>query len=405
MRSVRGVYRAMERPLSIIVPIHSFEPGGVERVGLNLAQYWHSAGHNVTIILGRDEGLDRPQAPKLRYKVLRSLIPTARFETLWMIWSLLVHLENDDPDVIFCPGNTYAIVCVVMRLILGSACPPIVAKISNDLVRRDKSGPYRMAYRLWLRIQGRIFDRIVGMAPPMREEISGLMSVPDDRIAIVPDPALSRARLNRLLEIPRSRERRPNLRFVAIGRLVPQKNFALLLTAFAQGFRPGDTLTVVGDGPERASLEALAARLALQGHVTFTGHLPSPDTELERADCLLLSSNYEGVPAVVIEAIAAGLPVIATDCSLSMPELLQDERGILVPVGDAEAFAARIAGALVLPERTRSHRQYAASFVLEEACERYLAVMRAAIAETAPYRPKFLAIPKGDLRVAPARAK
>ncbi|MCJ2177362.1 glycosyltransferase [Novosphingobium album (ex Hu et al. 2023)] len=391
----------MDRPLSIIVPIHSFEPGGVERVGLNLAQYWHSAGHNVTVVLGRDEGLDRPQAPKLRYKALRSLVPTAHFETLWMIWSLLVHLESSDPDVIFCAGNTYAIVCVVMRLILGRACPPIVAKISNDLVRRDKSLPYRMAYRLWLRIQGRIFDRIVGMAPPMREEISGLMQVPDERVAIIPDPALSRSRLERLLAIPRSGMRSANLRFVAVGRLVSQKNFALLLRAFARGFHPGDTLTIVGDGPERSGLQALASKLSLQRHVTFTGHLPSPDAQLEHADCLLLSSNYEGVPAVVIEAIAAGLPVIATDCSMSMPELLNGGRGVLVPSGDDNALAAGISGAAALSEITPSHRQYAASFVLEDACEHYLRVMYAAITEAATDRQPPLIPPRKDLRVPP----
>ncbi|MEJ2459877.1 MAG: glycosyltransferase [Novosphingobium sp.] len=379
--------------MRIAVPIHSFEPGGVERVALNLAQCWQGAGHDVTIVLGRDEGLDRPQAPKLRYEMLHSLISTARFETLWMIWSLLVYIRRSRPDAIFCAGNTYAIVCVAMRLIFGCDCPTVVAKISNDLVRQDKVWPYRVAYRLWLRIQGRLFDRIVGMAPPMREEIAGLMRVSNDRIAIVPDPALSRDRLDRLLALPRSRDRRAGRRFVAVGRLVPQKNFALLLKAFARGSRPGDSLTIVGDGPERTSLQSLTARLSLQAHVTFTGHLPSPDAELARADCLLLSSNYEGVPAVVIEAIAAGLPVIATDCSLSMSELLGDSRGILVPVGDTGTFAGCIANAASPPGMTLSRRRYTASFVLEEGCARYLAVIRSAIGETRACQAEYISAP------------
>lgn len=374
-----GVLSGMER-LAIVVPIHSFELGGVERVGLNLARYWQDAGHDVAVVLGRNAGDDRSQAPRLRYHTLRCIVPTAAFETLWMIWSLLVYLRRHRTDVIFCPGNTYAIVCVAMRLMLGASCPPIVAKISNDLHRKDQIWPYRMAYRVWLQMQGLVFERVIGMAQPMRQEISQFMGVEDRRITIIPDPALSRDRLEQLLAIPRLPDHSAGRRFLAVGRLVPQKNLALMLRAFAKAFRPGDTLTIVGDGPEREALEALAAKFAIERQVTFTGHMPSPDALLAQADCLLLSSNYEGVPAVVIEAIAAGLPIIATECSVSMPDLLGNgERGVLVPVSDVDAMAHLIAGASPFPPATPAGRQYAASFVLEEACDRYLAVLRSAL--------------------------
>lgn len=370
----------MDRPLSIVIPIHSFEPGGVERVGLNLARSWHEAGHAVTIVLGRDEGLDRAQAPALDYALRPSPVPTAAVETLWMIWVLWRYLRRHRPDVLFCAGNTYAVVCVAMRLFLGRRCPVIVAKISNDLVRRDRPWIYRQGYHLWLRVQGALFARQVGMAPPMRAEIAGMMGVADDRIAIVSDPALSAARLDQLLAIARHGRTGDAMRFVAVGRLVAQKNLALLLRAFAQGAAPQDSLTVVGDGPERGALEAQARRLGLGGRVHFAGHLPSPDQQLRAADCLLLSSDYEGVPAVVIEAIAAGLPVIATDCSLSMPELLgHGARGVLVPIGDQAALAAAIGAASRLPVPGPEQRRYAAAYVVEEARDRYVAVMRGAL--------------------------
>lgn len=371
----------MDTPLKILIPIHSFEPGGVERVALNLARSWQQAGHEVIVLLGRDEGLDRAVAPELRYERRATRLRTGRYETLWMIWCLLAYLRGNRADVIFCAGNTYAIVCATARLMFGSHCPPIIAKVSNDLVRSDKSRLGRRAYHLWLAIQGLLFDRFVAMAGPAREEILRYMEVSPHRVAIVPDPALTRERLHRLLAIPRSSSRRPDVRFVAVGRLVAQKNFALLIDAFARGFRPGDTLTIIGDGPQRSTLEAQVRSLAVQRQVRFAGHLASPDALLERADCLVLSSNYEGVPAVVIEAIAAGLPVIATDCATSMGELLGDgSRGALVRVGAADAFAHWIADALALPELTRENRQYAAAFVIEEARDRYLAVMREAIA-------------------------
>ncbi|MEZ5656357.1 MAG: glycosyltransferase [Sphingobium sp.] len=373
----------MTAALSILIPIHSFEPGGVERVGLNLADSWRRAGHDVTILLGRDEGPDRAQAPQLNYRRHPTIFSTARFETLWMIWCMLLYLRRHRPDVIFCAGNSYAVVCVAMRLLRGRSCPPIVTKISNDLIRRDMPYLWRAAYGLWLRIQGRLFDRIVGMAKPMRGEITRLMRVEDDRIVIIPDPALRRERLERLLTItPRPSER--GLRFVAIGRLAPQKNFSLLLQAFAAGSFPDDRLTIVGDGAERPALEALACSLHLKGKVTFKGHLQSPDQVLEQTDCLLLTSHYEGVPAVIVEAIAAGLAIIATDCSQSMAELTgHGSRGVLVPVGDIEGLVHWISRARALPRPDDSERQYAAAFVVEEACNSYLAVMHAAINRSA----------------------
>lgn len=371
----------MDKPLTILIPIHSFEPGGVERVGLNLARSWREAGHDVIVLLGRDEGLDRSLAPDLHYERRRTRLRTGRYETLWMIWCLLTYLRRNRVDVIFCAGNTYAVVCACARLMFGSHCPPIVAKVSNDLVRSDKSRLGQRLYHIWLSIQGLLFDRFVAIADPAREEIMGYMGLSPHRVAVVPDPALSRERLERLLAVPRSDNRGPAVRFLAIGRLVSQKNFALLIDAFARGFRPGDTLTIVGDGPLRAALEAQVLGLSVQHHVCFTGHLPSPDPLLARSDCLVLSSDYEGVPAVVIEAIAAGLPVIATDCSMSMAELLGfGSRGALVPVGALDALADCISDALSLRQSTRESRQYAADFVIEEARDRYIAVMREAIA-------------------------
>lgn len=366
----------MIQPLHIVMPIHSFEPGGVERVGLGLAKAWQGAGHSVTVVLGRDEGMDRGQAPALRYRSIRIPFSTASFETLWMIWSLRVYLRHNSADVLFCPGNTYAIVCVAMRLLLGSRCPPVIAKISNDLVRADEPWLFRLGYRVWLRIQARLFARLVGMAEPMREEIARFMKARAEQIAIVPDPALDRQRFRRLLAIDRGRDLGASCHFVAVGRLVAQKNFPLLLRAFARAFRFGDRLTIIGDGPERERLERLVQGLAITSRVQFTGHLDSPDAWLERGDCLLLSSDYEGVPAVVLEAIAAGLPVIATECSTSMSALLgYGSRGVMVPVGDLSGFAAAIRDVLTLPRPGLKDRAAVEDFTLERGAEHYLSLM------------------------------
>ncbi|KHK92321.1 glycosyltransferase [Novosphingobium malaysiense] len=375
----------MPEPLRIAIPIHSFEPGGVERVALNLARSWHAAGHHVRVVLGRDQGADRSRAPAdLDYRSVPTRFSTAPFETLWMMWCLLRHLLCEETDVIFCAGNTYAVVCVTMRLLLRRRCPPVVVKISNDLLRRDLPPGYRHLYYLWLRVQGLLLDHFVALAEPMRAEIVDTLGVAANRVTTIHDPALTATRYAALLSIPRTGPDRSErgLRFLAVGRLARQKNLPLLVTAFARGSNRQDTLTIVGEGPERGKLEALVGSLSLHGRVFLTGHAVDPDPYFREADVFVLSSDYEGVPAVVIEAIAAGLPVLATDCAASMQALLGGGiRGQLVPVGDDTALAAAMNGADLLRFPDQSARVFAERFTVEIAARAYVAAMRALQAE------------------------
>lgn len=106
------------------------------------------------------------------------------------------------PDALFCAGNSYAVVAVVMKLVLGRHCPPVLAKISNDLDRRDMSWLARSLYRLWLRIQGRFIDHFAGMEAAMEKEIGDCVRPLPGTVTIIPDPALSLAQINRLRAAP-----------------------------------------------------------------------------------------------------------------------------------------------------------------------------------------------------------
>ena len=129
------------------------------------------------------------------------------------------------------------------------------------------------------------------------------------------------------------------------------KGAPLLLDAVARlaAARPGLRLTLVGDGPERPALEARAAELGLGARVAFTGYLTQDQVAdtLARADALALPSFAEGVPVVLMEAMATGLPVVTTRI-MGIPELVEDGvSGLLVPPGDLDALTAaldRLAG-------------------------------------------------------------
>jgi len=360
----------------VLTFLHSFEPGGVERIALRLVRQWRAMDVDAPLFLGRTDGdmhgdvgadLDFVSPPNAGPGV-------AKMETLWMIRTLPSVVRKLQPDVLFCAGNTYAVVAVALKVLLGRRCPPILLKVSNDLDRHDQPGWFRFFYRAWLLLQGRCIDHFVGMETPMRDEIGQCLGVPADRITIIPDPALSRPLIERLrANRSPAQDGGAGRRFVCVARLTPQKNIALMLRAFARGAGEGDTLVVFGDGPERAMLEGLAKDLGLGRRVTFRGYVPEPAALLPSFAVLLLSSNYEGVPAVILEGLAAGLPIVATDCSRSMATLLGDgAMGALVPVGDEQAFADAIAGVQPSSQDLQQSLRQAQRFTIEDASEAYL---------------------------------
>ncbi|MBR0551724.1 glycosyltransferase [Stakelama marina] len=361
-------------PLRILTPLHSFEPGGVERIALRLHRAWRAAGVDSHLVVGRTDGAMRREFDGLRYFTLSPRwLPTASWETLWMIASLPRAIRAVRPDILFCAGNTYAIVMVAMRILLRQNCPPIICKISNDLHRHDLPRPARPFYRLWLRLQARMIDRFVALAPAMEPEIVALTGVPESRVDTIEDPALTIDRLS----IAPSSSPGPGTHYLAVGRLVPQKNFSLLLKAFARARQSGDRLTILGDGAQRAKLEALAESFGIAESVTFAGHVSDPTDYMKRADIFVLSSDYEGVPAVLLEALAAGLPTVSTDCCASMRSLLANpDHGIVTPPRDAEALAAAMAAARNIRFDRPAARRLLRRFTMEQAAPAYLASMR-----------------------------
>lgn len=137
---------------------------------------------------------------------------------------------------------------------------------------------------------------------------------------------------------------------VAAGRLVPNKNFAMLIQAFAQSGLPG-SLVILGEGPMRPTLEAQVRDLGLAGRVHLPGFVGNPFAMLKQATLFALSSNAEGFPNGLVEAMACGLPVVAANCASGPAEILlnrpretvhgivQCSAGAVVPTNDPFAFA------------------------------------------------------------------
>ena len=356
----------LPEPLRVLTFLHSFEPGGLERDVLRFNRAWRELGIDVQIVLGRNEGAFADEAPELPYTVLqKGTRSTAPIESFWMIWHLPRLVRAMRPDVVFCAGNSYTIIAVALRLILGRRCPPMIHRVSNDLVRRDLPALFRLGNRVWQHIQAPVFAAIVGMAEPARAEIIEYMGADPKRVVAINNASLTDADIDRLAQARSAAPRDwTGRRYLAVGRLAAQKNFDLLLTAFARIAQPDDRLTIVGGGPLRAALIRRAAALGIADRVDLPGHQNRVEPWFATADALVLSSDYEGLGIVVIEALAAGLPVVATDCGPNMAMLVGDV-GRLVAPRDAAALAQAMAAIVEDPVDAGEMRARARMFAVE----------------------------------------
>jgi glycosyltransferase involved in cell wall biosynthesis len=217
----------------------------------------------------------------------------------------------------------------------------------------------------------------VGVSEGVARDLASLSGLAEDQFTVIrnpvpepPDqPSESSAQID---ELWAGTERR----ILTVGRLKAQKNHKLLIRSFALlDDALGAKLLILGEGPLRPELEQLATDLGIADRVILPGFSADPWSLYRSADLFVLSSDYEGLGNVLIEAMLAGLPVVSTDCPSGPREILDGGRlGELVPVGDTEALATAMTTALTRahdPEPGRRH----AGHISAGSLERYQALM------------------------------
>lgn len=316
----------------ILIPIHDFNAGGTEAIAFRLAGAWLKAGHRVTILAGASDGPMRARVPA--GTDIHLLEPERRRSPLSRLFlgrPMADAAKGIAPDIIFIPGNFHFILAAAFKAALPRV--PIVAKISNPLT--GGTGPLdRLGIAWWTRG----IDLLAAMAPGL--EADARMLLPGRAVTTIHDPFLD----DEVAVIARAQLPSPDrpLRLLAIGRLEPQKDFRLAIDVLAALRRRREAcLTILGEGKERPVIEAHVRRHDLGEHVDMPGHVADITPYIDTADLLLISSRYEGGPAVAVEALARGLPFVATDCSHLLREMVaaQPEVGMLVGTRDAAALA------------------------------------------------------------------
>lgn len=339
----------------------TLQGGGVERVMLRLARGWIDAGREVTLVIGLAEGPLAAEIPagarvielgSHRYRALAAALPR--------------HVQALHPDVLFCPGSHYTAAALATRLRLGRASPPIVAKVSNALVRADHGPAARLMHRAWLGFHPRFLDRIVAMTPASAAEVARATGLDAARLAVIPNPPA----------VPDPAAAPPPLPagpvILGVGRLAPQKRWDRLVAALPHLACPAATLVILGEGPLRSALVAQAAALGIGDRLHLPGHVADPLAAMARASVLALPSDFEGAPNVLREALSVGTPVVATDSAPAIAEIVhhpslgtivaREDGAALVAALDHWLSPAAIRPAPVPPPGANSAQRYLALF-------------------------------------------
>lgn len=349
--------------------------GGVERMVLNLVEAIAARGVAVDLLAIRADSAHLAALPA----GVRRIDLGVRHHAL-AVPPLARYLARERPAALLAAKDRAIRAAVLARALAGTPCR-IVGRLGTHLSAALEG---RDALRRWLRTapMRRLYagvEHLVCVSDGVREDAARLTGLPAARLSVVRNPVIT-PRLAQLACLPPE----PPLPadpgqplIVAAGRLTVQKDFTTLLHAFAllRRMRPA-RLAILGEGRERAALSALATALGVADAVLLPGFLPNPWAWMARAQLFALSSRWEGSPNVLTEAMALGVPVVATDCPSGPRELLAGGlHGPLVPVGDAAALAAAMHATLDHPPAPDALRAAVADYSAEAASARYLQLL------------------------------
>jgi glycosyltransferase involved in cell wall biosynthesis len=345
--------------------------GGAERVLLLLAGGFAARGVPVDVVVPHTAGAYRDEVP-----TTVRLVELGARGAMTSLPRLVTYLRRERPSALL-STLTHANIVALWARAVARVPTRIVVREANTISVATR-GAVRLRDRLMPFLVRRVYplaDAIVAVSDGVARDLERTAGVPPGRIRRLDNPIVTDD-LRRLaaqpLEDPWFAPGDPPV-VLGVGRLERQKDFATLIRAFARvrAARPA-RLVLLGEGSERRALEALVVELGLEGEVRLPGFVANPFAYMARAGVFVLSSAWEGMPGALIQALACGVPVVATDCESGPREILGAGRsGRLVPVGDAAAMALAITGALEGPRCPPDERALA-PFTQAAAVDGYL---------------------------------
>lgn len=317
---------------------------------LTLAQGFIQRGIKVDLVLSKAVGAYRDEVPSgvrmvdlQARRVISSLPRLARY------------LRAERPAVLLTTMNHANVAALLARRLAGTSTRIVVREANTPSVSARSGSVRNRLMPALVRLCYPWADGIVAVSEGVAEDLQKVAALPRGRIQVLPNPIITPDMARQAaepLDDPWFTPGAPPV-ILGVGALRKQKDFPTLIRAFAElRARCEARLLILGEGTERSSLESLAEELGVAADVRLPGRVPNPYNYMAKAAVFVLSSAWEGMPGVLIQALACGAKVVATDCESGPRELLAGgELGQLVPVGNSAALASAIATSMGRPRR------------------------------------------------------
>ena len=352
--------------MKIAIFIPNLRGGGAERVFVNLAHSFLNKGYEVDFVLIKKQGELLEVLPKSvniidlgASRIFKSFLPLRRY------------LKNESPD---------ALIAVMWPLTILATLAAMSIKFKGKVVLSDHntlslstkgwSNFRRKSLRTSIRLVYPLADTSLVVSDGVADDISNFTNLDRSNFKVIHNPIFIQSPDPDDIQVEQIKKLF-KYRIVNLGALSEQKNQALLIKAFSLIVDKIDVeLVILGNGPLKSELEALISKLKLNDKVFMAGFVTDPSQWYKQSDLFVLSSIYEGLPMVLLEALTFGLPIVSADCKSGPREILCDGKyGKLVPVGDVDALAQAMLQSLQEEHDVEALKRRAADFSVDKIAE------------------------------------
>ncbi|MHA1845999.1 MAG: glycosyltransferase [Promethearchaeota archaeon] len=331
----------MNKKKKLLFVISSLRGGGAERVVVNLINHLERNKYEPYLVIFENK-LDLKRNLKFPIKIV-CLEKKSKWDFLKIILKLRKVIKNYKPDSVISFLQYTNIVTVLSTLYQRRNYTLIISERSYPR-KYLANNLFGFIERVLMNFTYKQSDLIIAVSKGIKIVLEEDFRIASKKIKVIYNPIpLEEVILKSKKRVEHLFLKNNDFQLIiSAGRLVKLKRFDRLLKAFAiiKRYKKSARLIILGDGILKRELENLALRLNINKFVSFVGYKDNPYAWMSKAHIFALSSDYEGFPNVLIEAMACGVPVISTDCPSGPKEIITNEKnGILVPVGDERKLA------------------------------------------------------------------
>ncbi|MHC5269464.1 glycosyltransferase [Enterococcus sp. LJL98] len=328
----------MKNKKKILFYMYNLSGGGAERTIVNIINHMDRNSFSIILVLGTEKNNDYLHLVNKDIKII-NLKKNKRRETVIGLKKVIL---EEVPDLLFSTLNNNNIILILSKILTFKKIPLIIRETNN----RTEAGSVSRINKLTTYFLYNFFStKIIALSKGVQNDLIENFKIKQKKIDVIYNP-INLSHIDKL----KKEKIEETYRFgtekiiIGIGRLAEQKDFDTLIKAFAKVTEiTSSKLLILGKGPEEPKLKLLCKNLGIEDKVLFLGFKNNPYKYIHDSDVFVLSSKWEGFGHVIVEAMASGTPVIATDCKSGPAEILEDNKyGVLIPVSNHNILAEKL---------------------------------------------------------------